>query len=172
MYLFDGTVGFVLKTSRSFQQNILAAVRNVTEFLSGYCLISKMYLTYQYKMQMRLMSLINFQCPLNFICVDNYLNAIYSGITHTAIFLQQWTVLAQLYSLRPVVGDIAALLCLIMWNLIENDLHWKLNCTCLVSADLLHQSKIDGWGVVLFLAHLSDRQVIILQLDLIYSGLM
>ena len=94
---------------------------------------------------------------LNFICVDNYLNAIYSGITHTAIFLWQWTVLAQLYSLRPVVGDIAALLCLIMWNLIENDLHWKLNCTCLVSADLLHQSKIDGWGVVLFLAHLSDR---------------
>ena len=48
-----------------------------------------------------------------------------------------------------------------MWNLIEEDLHWKLNCTCLVSADLLHQSKIDGWGVVLFLAHLSYINVII-----------
>ena len=99
---------------------------------------------------------------LNFSYVDNYLNAIYSGITHTTIFLLQWTVLAQLYSLRPIAGDIAALLCLVMWNLIEKDLHWKLNCTCLVSGDLLHQSKIDGWGVVLFLAHLSYTNVIIL----------
>ena len=124
-------------------------------------------------MKMTFMPLINFQCIkiiiaitdkvlLNFSCVDDYLNAIYSGITHTTVFLLQWTVLAQLYSSRPVVGDIAVLLCLVMWNLIEKDLHWKLNCTCSVLGDLLHQSKIDDWGVVLFLVHLSDTKVIIL----------